>query len=472
MRYKHLQKDILYISLARVFVLMFAILLAGQSCASKRHSKQAQKLEDAGLYEMAADRYLRSYNANRNNIEALAGLRRNGQRAIEAKAALVGQAWFSGNDRETVYRYLEVLAYQQRVRNAGIDLKIPEQAVTYYEDVRPRFLERSFEEARLLIEEESFSQAESKLSEIKRIDPSYQDLDQYIRISRSEPLYRLAVEHLDNRLYRSAYDTFTSLINSHGSYKDAAELREDALNMGRLTIAVADLKNSTRQRNAQVVLRNRIVSEISNLSNPFIVIVDDRNTQAFLKEQEMAARLGSEMKIGGLMAAKSLLSGELLNFSVVEGRPETIERRGFLKEVLTSENSETGEKTSRTIYHKITYREYRKENKASGSLQFQLSSTETGTVLISEYIEVSLRDQVNYAIFEGNHENIVPGHWEFPDRDSPKDNVLDDKGHVQRLQDLFSANQEIKPAGVIHNEVVEGIAVKVREAVYAYNPER
>ncbi len=447
-------------------------MMTGQGCASKRFAKQARKFEDAGLYEMAAENFLRSFNANRKNIDAATGLRRTGQRALDLKAAAVVQACFSGNDRETVYNYLGVLAYHQRIRNTGIDLSITEQARSCYEEARPRFLDRSFEEARLLLDEEDFTGAESLFSEIKRIDPDYRDLKGYMRISRSEPLYREGVEQLNNGFYRRAFSTFTTLINDHGAYKDAIELREDALSGGMLTIAVADFKNNSSHRNAHELIKTRISTEISNLNNPFLQIVDDRNMEVFIKEQERAALLGSGMQVGRLMAARALLTGSLLNLELGEGRVQRTERRAYLKEVVETEDKATGEKSSRTLYHKVTYHEFRRENYASGSFQFQLSSTETGAVLASGVIELKPADRIHYAVFEGNPENLVPGHWENMNSESPKDNIQDQRVAVRNLQNLISARNTIKTTAILQNELMDGIAREVRNAVSNYNPEQ
>lgn len=463
-----MQRLLGHISFA-IVLLLISVLLAG--CVSKKHAKRARKLEDAGLYELAAENYLRSFNANPNNLDAITGLRRTGQRTIDIKNSIVSRACLSGNDRETVYRYLETLAFYQRIRNTGVSLAMHEEARTCYEEAKARFLDRSFEEARLLLEEEDFTRAESIFAEIKRIDPNYRDLNQYMRVSQSEPLYRQGVEQLNNGFYRSAYNTFTHLMNNHGSYKDANELRQDALSAGMITIAIGDFENRTRQRNAHNILKSAIIAEIGNLNNPFLQVVDDRNTAAFIKEQERAARMGGEMKIGRLMAARALLTGSLQNLEIREGSLERIERRGYLREIIEEENA-GGEKTTRTVYHKVTWNEYRMENFAAGSFRYQLSSTETGAVLASGVIQLKPSDQINYAVFEGNHANLVPGNWEFRNRESPKDNIVDQRAAVRNLHNMFTARNKIKTITELQSELIGDFAREISRAVNSYNPEQ
>ncbi len=455
-----------------MILLLLVIVIGGQSCRSKRMARQAQKMEAEGLYEIAAENYLRSFKANPNNIEAATGLRRTSQRTLNSKAELVSQAWFSGNDRETVYKYLDALEYQQRIGATGIEIVMPSQAAVHYDEVRPRFLDSMFEEARLLLDEENFGLAESMFSEILRIDPSYSDLSQFLRISRSEPLYRAGIDQLNSGLYRSAYHTFSNILDNHGSYKDARELRDDALSKGMLTIAITEFENTTRQTNAHNIIRSRIASELSNMNNPFIQIMDDRNLDAFLRQQELAARLGSEMKIGGLMAVKALLTGKLTSFDVRNGRLQRTERKAYLKEVVEIVDNVSKKKSSKTIYHKVTFYEYRRESKASGTLHYHLSSTETGAILLSGVAEINSGDKVHYAVFDGETENLVPGHWEYIDRDSPKDIIRDESRQIRELQNLFHARQDIKTANMLRSELTEGIAQKVSEAVDAYNPEQ
>lgn len=466
-----MQKKSLKISRAALFILLL-ILVAGQACVSKRLAKQAQKQEDAGLYEMAADNYLRSLNANKKNIDAATGLRRTAQITLNSRIEMVTQAYLSGDDRETVQRYLEAVSYQEKIRNAGITLSIPQQALTYYEEARPRFLEGMFEEARLLLEEESFSQAESILSEIARIDPSYRDISQYMRISRSEPLYRQGIEQYNTGFYRKAYNTFNNLLSEHGAYKDASVLREDALKKGMITIAIADFANTTRERNVHGLLKTKIVTEITSLKNPFLKVIDERNLNVFLREQELAASIGSEMKIGRLLSARAYLTGELATFDLSEGRMQRTERRAYLKEVVSGEDKKTGEKTSETLYHKVTYHEYRRESSASGSFLYQLSSIETGAVMISGVVELNPRDQIHYATFEGDPENLVPGHWEYRSKNSPKDRILDNRNETKRFQSLFSARQSLKSAEDLRTELINGLAAQVVRELDSYNPEK
>jgi tetratricopeptide (TPR) repeat protein len=454
--------------LVMILLVLFALF---QGCASKKYAKQAQKLENAGLYEMAAENYLRSFNANKKNVDAATGLRRTGQRTLDMKTNAVNQAYLSGNDRETVYSYLEAMAYHQRIRNTGIDLTISSQARSFYDEARPRFLDRSFDEARLLLEEENFRQAEAIFTEIKRIDPSYQDLSLYMKISRSEPLYRQGTDQMNSGFYRKAYHTFTIILSEHGAYKDTRELRDEALEKGMITVAIADFPNSSRNRNAHVSLKSQITANISNNNNPFIRVVDDRNTEVFLREQEQASMIGSELKVGRLMAARAMLTGNLLTFDVQEGRLQRTERKAFLKEVITTEHPVTKEKSTNTIYHKVTYNEYHRENKAAGSFQYQLSSTETGEVLLSGVVNLNPSDQIHYAVFEGKSDNLVPGHWEFKDRDSAKDKIQDESVHVRNLQRLVSARQTIKSADELRNELITGIANAVSKAVNEFNPE-
>jgi tetratricopeptide (TPR) repeat protein len=456
-------------SFSVIFLLVLLTSLSG--CASKKFARQAQKLEDAGLYEMAADNYLRSFNANKKNVEAATGLKRTGQRTLDMKTTAVSQAYLSGNDRETVYSYLDAMAYHQRIRNTGVDLTISSQVKSFYEEAKPRFLDSSFDEARLLLEEENFRQAEVIFTEIKRIDPSYQDLSLYMKISKSEPLYRQGIDQMNSGFYRRAYHTFSTILNEHGAYKDTRELRDEALGSAMITVAIADFSNSSRTRNAHVALKSRIMAEISNKDNPFVRLVDDRNTEAFLREQEQASRTGSDLKVGRLMSARALLTGNLLTFDVQEGRIQRTERKAFLKEVINIEDPVTREKSTKTLYHKVTYNEYRRENKAAGSFQYQLSSTETGEVLLSGVINLNPSDQIHYAVFDGKNENLVPGHWEFKDRDSAKDKVQDESVHVRNLQRLFSAKQLIKTADELRTELTNGMANAVSKAVNEYSPE-
>lgn len=454
-----------------IYFIILAVALISFGCASKRHAKQGLKFEEAGMYEQAAESFYSSLIADPKNIDAAVGLKKNGQRLLDEKMLAVHKAYTTGDDKETVYKYLDAKAYSDKVTAAGVSLSLTERTEGFYKEAKPRYVEARYNEARLLIDEEKFGQANEIFVEVKKLEPSYQDIDEQIKIAVCEPIYREGSQLLLNSFNRKAYEKFNSIITSYGTYKDAKDLRDEALDKGMITIAISPFANSSSRKDAGQLFEGKISSALTSLNNPFIRVVDVRNAKTFVAEQQRAINANSSIEVGKMLAAKAILTGTILKYDASEGKTLQEEKRGFIKEVITTKNKETGLETYETRYHKVTYKVVRKENKASIGFRYQLSSSETSSVLVADAMEQTASDMVHFAVFQGNANNLVPGYWEHADKNSPKDKVSDSKIEIDNLQQLLKAKQTIKTVDVLEAEVVDSFIKKIATKINSYNPE-
>jgi hypothetical protein len=452
-------------------VLVLSIVIMG-GCVSKRYAKKGLKFEQAGLYEMAADLYYQSMVANPKNVDAAIGLKKNGQRLLDDKGFEVSKAYLSGDDKEVVYRYIEAKAYMDKVNATGVNISLSPMVQGYYDDVKPRYLSKLFDEARLLLEEEKFRESEIIFSEIKRVDPLYQGVDEHMKVSQSEPLYRAGMEFLINGLFRSAYANFNSIITTHGTYKDSKDLRDESLAKGMITISIETFRNNSNNKDAGTILQSKIISDLNGLNNPFIKVVDAGNTEQYISQQRQTSSIGANVQVGQMLAPKAVLRGTVIKFNTNDGKFKREEKRGYLKEEITIKDKTSGEEKKENKYHKVTYIEISKENNVETSFQYQLNSTETSAVLVSDAINQNVSDAIHYATFNGDKSKLVPGYWEFPDKNSPKDKIDDSLNAVKALQNLLSANQNIKPVSTLQIEAIEKISSRVAHKINQYNPEK
>ena len=104
--------------------LIAATVAFGTSCASKRFAKKGLKYEQAGQFDQAAEAFLRSLQANRNNVDAQIGMKKNGQRLLDKKMLAIHSAYESSDDKGTVYNYLDAKGYKDMVEGLGVELLI------------------------------------------------------------------------------------------------------------------------------------------------------------------------------------------------------------------------------------------------------------------------------------------------------------------------------------------------------------
>lgn len=455
----------------RILILSLVVSIAFLSgCASKRYVKKGLKYEQAGMYELAAEMFYQSMVRNPKNIDAAIGLKKNGQRLMDDKILSIHQVYSAGNDKETVYKFLDAKAYRDKVNATGVQISYPERTEGFFNEAKSRYLSKLYAEARLLLDEEKFKDSEVLFSEIKSIDPSYKGVDEHMKISQCEPIYREGVDFLSTGFYRKAYANFNSIIVNHGSYKDSKELRDDALNKGMITIEIKPFTSKQRlDRPVASMLESKITTSITSLKNPFIKIVDTQNTQAFIQQQQQTHN--TNVQIGKLLAAKALLTGEIIRLERTSGELQKTEKRGYLKEEKKVKDKTTGEEKIETEFHKVTYFEFTRENIVKVSFKYQLSSTETASVLVSDEMDINANDNIHYAEFEGKMENLIPGYWEFADKKSPKDKINDNQSDINKLQSLLKASKTIKSIDALQGQVFDDIAKRVAAKINQYNPE-
>lgn len=452
-------------------LLLLSIIIVFGSCASKRLSKRALKFETAGMYEMAADLFYQSLSSNTKNVKAAIGLKKNGQRLLDDKAMKVHQAYFNNDDRATVYSYLEAQAYYDKVKALGVSLNLSETAQSYYNEAKPQYIQSLYNEARILLDEEKFRESEAKFAEIKQIDPDYQGIDEHMRVAKSEPIYRQGRINLETGFFRKAYYNFNDILTTYGSYKDAKELRNEALTKAQITIAIGRIENHSHIEKSELLVESAVTAAINNLDNPFIKVVNAKKSTSLGNQQSRNVRFGSDINVGNILAAKSVLTGSIIKFTETTNKPRRVERKAYLKEMISVKDAETGETKKEPKYTKVTYQETTLRNEASISFQFKLTSVETGALWASDAINLTNADGTVYATFSGDYSKLVPGHWESKEKSSPKDVINDNRTAVDQLQRQFKAPKEIKSVQQLRNELIDNVSRRVAKKINDYNPE-
>lgn len=454
-----------------LFVILVGFIVFGTSCASKRYAKKGAKYEEAGFYEMAAQSYYKSLQANNGNIDARIGLKKNGQRLLDQKVLTIHNAYDAGDDKKTVYSFLDAKQYQDLVASLGVEISMTERTPELFKEAKSKYVEKIYNEAQLLLDDEKFKPAEELLAEVKRLEPSYGNIDELMKVSKSEPVYRQGKEFLNSGFYRKSYASFDQIVRSQGSYKDSKELRDEALAKGMITISFNIIENKTNNENLPVILKSKIKSSLNSLNNPFVKVIDSQNTNQLIQEQQRGLNQGSDIQVGKILAAKAIFSASLITFKINEGRLVKHEKRGFLKEEYIVKDPTTGEPKKSYKYKKVTYTEFKQENQVTSSFQYQLTSTESSAIMVSDALDINASDNIHYIVFEGKGGNLIPGSWENIDRDSPKDKINDTPQDVSDLKELLKSNRNIKSIDALKSEIIDGIASRVAKKINKYNPE-
>ncbi|HRU86623.1 MAG TPA: hypothetical protein P5129_07860 [Tenuifilum sp.] len=455
-----------------LLLLLAATVLVGGGCASKKYAKKGMKFEQAGLWEQAADAYIRSLTAKRDNIDAIVGLKRAGQRVLDERSLKVIKAYENDDLKQAVYTYLDAEGFKNQAASLGVELSISNMATDYFNDAKPKYVEKIYSEAQTLLDAEKFKDAELLLTEVKRLQPDYGNTQDMLKVSKCEPLYRQAKQFMDAAQYRKAYANLDKIVKEFTNYKDSYDLRYEALQKATVTIRVTDFKSTTYNTESFAKsVQAEVVSKLNALNNPFVKVIDVQSTDKIIEEQQRSVTTGSDLEIGKLLAAKALLSGEVSVIEVTQGKLNKTEKRGYIREESKTKDPKTGEEKVNVTYRKVIYWVYNQKNSLSVALKFQLASTETGAVMVSDFIRSNQADEVNYATFDGPSSKLVPGYWEKINADSPKDVINDNQLDVRNLQELLKAKRDIASMNTLMSNAIEDIAKRTAQKINQYNPE-
>jgi len=449
-----------------LLLMIIPAFLVVSSCASKRYTKKAAKFEAVGLYEDAADNYYEAVKRKGSNVEAKLGLRKTGQLTLDKKLKETKEAYKQADFEEVVYHYLDAGTYYDKVGSVGVDLIFPEIYESYYAEAKNDFLNALYREGIEKLNREEFNAALRIFEEIKNVDREYKDVTEKYTIAKFEPVYRNANSFLENELYRKAYYAYDEILSEAGTYKQALSLRNEAREKGTIGILVTDF-GYTQQAYGQtaVVLTSGLKGQLIELNNPFIKIIDAASVQKLIYENGKI-----NIQAANLAGINAILKGKVLNIKRNRGKLYKETKKGYLKEIKKSTNSE-GLEVTKVDYKKTEYTQYNAVNSAEIHVDFSLVSTDDNQVIVSKLYKLDNSDKIDYAKFDGDKNKLVPGYWKSRGYKSDQDVIRDNRNDVNALKKLLRTDQKMKPVSALLDELVDQSVDKIVEKVDDYNPE-
>ncbi len=448
------------------FYLIIGVLILVSACASKKFTKQASKFENAGLYEDAAEYYYEAVKRKDSNVEAKLGLRKNGQLTLDHKLTEFLSSFNAADYETAVKHYKNAETYYSKLKSAGVTLNFPDTYKPFYEEAKDDYLNKKYTEGTDKLNREEFTAARLVFEEIMKVDPLYKDVKEKYTVAKYEPIYRDANQLLENAQYRNAYYKLIEILNATNGYKQAATLKDEALEKGTLTILITDFSFSKNiQPEITKSFSNKLRSRLQETTNPFIRIIDQGSVNPGVFDRGKI-----NLQAANLAGIKAVLSGNIAEVIKSEGKLIKTTQRGYLKETYKIKD-ESGNEVEKIIWHKIEYFEFEMENSARLNLSFKMVSTNDGEVLVSESYNNSNSDQLHYAKFEGEKKNLVPGYWKYKDSNSPEDVIKNNTRDINSLKQLFNAKQTIQTTASLLDELYDRAVNGIVQKVDKFNPE-
>jgi tetratricopeptide (TPR) repeat protein len=406
-------------SMNRFATLIILLSIALSSCqGTKYFTKIGAKQELAGLSTEAANSYYMALTKKRLNVDAQIGMKKNGQLVLNSMLNDFAKAKNFGTKKDAVYAYQRAEDYKAKIMGVGIELQLADFYDADYREVKSSYLSELYDAGTSLLSEGKFSEAESKFEEIKSLEPNYKDTQELDDIAYVEPFYLQAKQSFDHKRYREAYDNFSKVTARKPTYKDASDMQNQCLQKGMYTIAVLPFDNASGVQGIDAKAAAYTLEALGSINDPFIKIVDREHMQAILQEQKLqlsgVVDEATAARMGELVGAQAIITGTVLCYNQQVGQLKSMVRQGYESFQVQKLNATDGKYYPETQYKPTQFTEYYNANSCNMSFQYKLIDLSTGEIIKTEIVDKTNSDEVLYAKYNGNMNNLFPANANGP----------------------------------------------------------
>ncbi len=382
-------------------------LVVFTSTAQKKILKQAAKLEKAGLYQDASERYMDALYKNSTSLPGRDGLRRTGQKILDDMLADYFKARNTGELQKALKAYEDAEFYKERISYFKVELNIPDYYERDYQQDREDLLGGWYDEAQQASAEGRFDAAKSLYTQILSVDPDYKDALELRDATSTAPYFRKGVEAFESANYKLAWQQFKEIRRDDANYNAVKNYQQKIIEELRLTMSI--LPAQTNFHKSEWKLRSNIIAQVSQLKSPFIKLVDRENLDLIIEEQKLGLTGFVDEKtaarVGQIVGAQSVLVTKVVNYNYSKGNLVETEKVAY------SGNSGFTSDISR--FRPVKYQEFSQSSTMQVSVQYQLISSETSEVLAADVIHEELSDEMVYAEYRGDYNKLYPAKGEL-----------------------------------------------------------
>lgn len=438
----------------------------------KSLTKKGDKAFEKSQFEKAVELYFSALEKDNEYSLAKTGLKNSGQRLVNNHLDQFFKTKNFGENRKAIYHYRDASRLSERCSRMNVSLDIPTQYTSDYNILTNKYVADQYDKGMKLLQNEAFLEAEQTFKEIKLLKPNYKDVDDLERVAEFEPKYRMAISYLQNDKFRSAYAQFNKIASN---YKDTKDKKQLCLEEGMITIGFVDFKNGTRNKGGEAAISAYLFNELAKLNNPFIKVIDRSLTSTIIDEQVLAlsgqTSESTSANAGQLIGAKAILSGNLITYSKKSDKLSETIKKAWFERLIKKYNEETEKHFYEKEYDKVKYKEYYGMNQVSVGFQYQLTSTETGEILLNGIIKLNESDMVNFATANVNYNKLMPGNWKWQNKAHEDDFVSSNISEKRNLRNLFKNKKSLLTIDQLNDKIYKSTSSQISGEINNYNPE-
>lgn len=336
-----------------------------------------------------------------------------------------------------------------------------------YKDVKNKLqqaLNERYKEGSYYLMQENFKEAELAFEQVKNINNNYLDVKNLHREAASEPIYRKAIKDLKKGKCRTAYLGLDDIIQRFESYKNADELKSDALVCAEYPIIV----ESYRGRNSsgfESNIQNAVIEDILASKNPFVKIIKGSNdiSSPYYNISE-TSKNNTQLKryIENFYVrtnAKAVLTIHINQYQLQDEPVRSYDVNGLEVKKLKARNG-----ADSLVEKSVVYKEYEKRSTLQSNITYRLVEITTGKILMQKTIQKSDEKQIRYARNNNSNYKLI-----YPIR-NVADRIMRDESNYKNLQALFQTSDQINSQSLADN-ILTDFRERIVNEILLFNPE-
>lgn len=336
-----------------------------------------------------------------------------------------------------------------------------------YKDVKNKLqqaLNERYKEGSYYLMQENFKEAELAFEQVKNINSNYLDVKNLHREAYSEPIYRKAIKDLKKGKCRTAYLGLDDIIIKFNSYKNADELKSDALVCAEYPIIV----ESYRGRNSsgfESNIQNAVIEDILASKNPFVKIIKGSNdiSSPYYNISE-TSKNNTQLKryIENFYVrtnAKAVLTIHINQYQLQDEPVRSYDVNGLEVKKLKARNG-----ADSLVEKSVVYKEYEKRSTLQSNITYRLVEITTGKILMQKTIQKNDEKQIRYARNNNSNYKLI-----YPTR-TIADRIMRDESNYKNLQALFQTSDQINSQSLAEN-ILTDFRKRIVDEILLFNPE-
>jgi len=431
----------------RLHILFLLVCLFIIACSgSKKYFKAAERLEEQGLVNEAAEYYLLALQKKPTNVDARIKLKEVGQKYVSTLSSEFFRNYNTQQLESSLETFERLKDFTGRTTALNVVLDYPRGYEEDYLTAVESYCSKNYNQGHTLVIQKKYQEALPYFKKIEKYKSDYKNTKELVTIAICEPLYQSAVNSLETKNYGAALNLLSKIKAKSEDYKDSKDLLELASAQQTKSFILFEPKpaGTAADKQMQQHLYNSF-SEAAQKSLPSIQIINNSPFQNAPSNNDLynSTNIDLIQAIRKATGADYFYVFEIANKRESNVNPTRTAARGF-QEVVTRVN----DTTTKTEYRPFDYNVIKASRSFTYDYKYKIINAYSNQVISSQTQAVKATDAVEYNQFNkqftGNINSLFPY--------NPQQVGLTGRYNASAWRKSFSARSELKSFDDLRNE--------------------